>query len=149
MAKGGKADGGLRSVMMTNLRKLGGHWQPIETGMIVSGVLDFNYCINGKEGWVECKRTSAWKVGVDPAQCGWADQRVRNGGRVYLAVRRLHPGGARTPPRDELWLCRFSAMRPLTVGRGLNELEKADVVGVWSGGPAIWDWSAIAKALQT
>ena len=39
MAKGGKADGGLRSVMMTNLRKLGGHWQPIETGMIVSGVL--------------------------------------------------------------------------------------------------------------
>lgn len=136
--------------MVQNLRKLGGHWQPIETGMIVSGVLDFNFCVAGKEGWVECKRTSAWKVGnIDPAQVGWSDQRVRNGGRVFLAVRRLSEGGPRTPPRDELWLLRHSAMRLMLVGAGLNTLPPAEILGMWVGGPARWDWPAVAKVLQT
>lgn len=144
-----KADGGLRAVMVKELRTLGGHYQPIETGMIVSGVLDFNYCINGREGWVECKRTSAWAVGVDGAQVGWADQRERNGGRVFLAVRRLHVGGARTAPRDELWLCRAGAMRHLVVAGGLNTLEPHHLAGKWEGGPVNWDWRAVHKALQT
>jgi hypothetical protein len=144
-----KADGGLRAIMVKELRTLGGHFQPIETGMIVSGVLDFNYCINGREGWVECKRTSAWAVVVDGAQVGWADQRVRNGGRVYLAVRRLNVGGARTAPCDELWLCRASAMRKLVMPKtGLDKLAPDDLVGMWRGGPANWDWPAVAKALQ-
>lgn len=144
MAKGGRADGGLRSVMVTNLRKLGGHYQPIETGLIATGVLDFNYCVNGQAGWVECKRTAGWAVKIDPAQVGWADQRTRNGGRVFLAVRRLKEGAF-----DELWLCRHTAFRKLISGTKLKELSPIDIEGIWHDGPAHWDWPTIAKALQT
>ena len=134
MAKGGRADGGLRSVMVTNLRKLGGHYQPIETGLIATGVLDFNYCVNGQAGWVECKRTAGWAVKIDPAQVGWADQRTRNGGRVFLAVRRLKEGAF-----DELWLCRPAAFRKLISGTKLKELSPIDIEGIWHDGPAHWD----------
>jgi hypothetical protein len=143
-----KADGGLRSVIHTHLKSVG-DFQAIETGLIGGGVPDSNYCINGREGWIECKRTSGWTIGnMESAQVAWAERRMRNGGRVFCAVRRLREKSARTPAADELWLLPASAMRLLLVKTPLDCLPEPQILGQWAGGPANWDWRAIANLLQ-
>ena len=144
-----RADGGLRSIIHQRCKAYG-DFQAIETGLTSGGVPDSNYCIQGREGWIECKRTSGWTIGnMEGNQVAWAERRVRNGGRVFLAVRRLSDGGPRTAPCDELWLCTHAAMRPLLLKTRLNLLHPSLVLGMWAGGPANWDWQAVVNNLKS
>jgi hypothetical protein len=138
------ADAGLRQLLSANIR---GHWQSVETGSTGKGVPDANYCIDGVEGWVECKWTRAWAVGVEPEQVAWAERRMRNGGRVWFAVRRKDSKGARKLACDELWIVHPSGARVLMT-EGLRGAHRAGKVqDMWEGGPARWPWPALAYLL--
>lgn len=147
-----KADGGLRAVMHQNLKSFG-HCQAIETGMIAAGVPDTNICFkddancSGVETWIECKRADAWAVKVRGPQVGWSEQRVRNGGRVFCAVRRI--GSVKTGAYDELWLLRHQALRMFISGVTLATVPAPLLLGRWHGGPQHWDWRSVARLLRT
>lgn len=83
-----KPDGGLRSKFRDALGKKGWQFTPIETGTIVSGVPDAEFCSpKGVTGWIEFKFVSSGAaVGLRPAQVSWIDRRHRLGGRVFVAV---------------------------------------------------------------
>lgn len=67
------------------MRKAGGHAHGIESTVV--GLPDMNWCIDGKEHWIEIK----WGPDtLSPAQIHWARQRSACGGRVWLA-RVSHP----------------------------------------------------------
>lgn len=133
--------------------KRGFHWQAVETGGTGLGIPDSNYCTLvgpgegvGVEGWVEFKQTDAWAVGLRIEQISWHKSRWRYGGLTHIATRRHHSGGPRKGQAvDELWIHQ---------GRWVSELNrdglKSDVpvAGVWSGGPANWDWDAVKSILS-
>jgi hypothetical protein len=124
-------------------KNLPGHWQSIETGGTGRGVPDSNYCINGKEGWVEFKCCDAQKVVIRPEQVAWIHRRVREGGRVWIATRRQHSGGPRKgDPCDELFL---------TPGSDILALCEDGLFGAtyhsFANGPARWDWEAVGRIL--
>lgn len=127
-------DGGLRQLFKKHLPDV--HWQAIETFITGSGVPDINGCLDGIEFWIENKFAKGKKrarVTFSPAQVGWIEQRLRHGGRVFIAVRHT------TAQADTLYLLRGAAARELTVG----ETPEALAIGVWDGGPARWDWDAV------
>lgn len=100
----------------------------------------------GIEGWIELKRAEANAVDITPEQVGWAERRLRAGGRVFLAVRQQSTAGPRKgPARDVLWLFRGSATR-LVKEHGL---AGATPLGQWVGGPAAWQWTVVEKYLTT
>lgn len=137
-------DGGLRPIFRQHLRA-GWHWQSVETGLIGGGVPDSNYCVGGREGWVEYKRASANAVGLRPAQVAWLDRRGRAGGRVTIAVRRVRRARARSAPCDELWLLEGAkAVRVAELGLAASDavLLRCD------GGPAHWDWEQVEVVLM-
>jgi len=125
-------DGNLRRLFRENLRDF--DWLAVETGLTTRGVPDANYCCDGAEGWIEAKTTIGWRVAVRPAQVGWAERRLRCGGRVFVAVRRK---------RAELWLFSGWALRPLTSRR----LDTVAPLGCWRGGPSRWDWEEVRQLL--
>lgn len=138
-------DGGLRSLFHTHL-KSGAHWQAIETGGTGLGIPDSNYCIDSKEGWVEFKQTDSWSVGMRPEQCSWLRTRRARGGVAWIAVRRKHDGGPRKGAAvDELWLCDGEWAQILSD----HGLKHPDILwaGVWSGGPARWQWGEVGAIL--
>lgn len=141
-------DGGLRSTFHDKLRR-GIHWQAIETGGTGKGIPDSNFCgADVGEGWVEMKLTDAWSVGLEAEQVAWLKKRILVGGRTFVAVRRQHDGGPRKgSPVDELWLCSGIWAGELKSGG----LKHPDVIwlGVWSGGPARWDWDAVRELLAS
>lgn len=143
-------DGGLRGLFRTHL-KPHADMQAVETGLIAAGVPDLNYCASGREGWIEMKQTDGWAVTLRPEQVGWLCRRARAGGRVFVAVRRWHDGGPRRGPAvDDLWLLRGKYAPDLKTG-GLTWAREhcpSAVIGVWSGGPARWDWLAVLRALR-
>lgn len=127
----------MRAVFKEHLKS----WQftPIETGAIVSGVPDAEYCApGGVSGWIEFKYISTSKgtavnkaVGLRPAQVSWIDRRARLGGRAFIAIQR----------KDELFL--YS-------GVGVKELKRhglASQLGLLYHGAGKWDWEAIRDAL--
>ena len=125
-------DGGLRKLFRAHIP---GHWQSIETGGVGRGVPDSNYCINGVEGWVEYKKTKHWKIGsLKPEQVAWIFRRVREGGRVWLAVRRAE---------DELWLIDGHWIREVAVGG----IKSAEEWVRWEGGPSKWNWDEVRYVL--
>lgn len=121
-----KPDGGLRSVFKEHLKS----WQftPIETGVIVSGVPDAEYCApGGISGWIEFKVSKSNTIGLRPAQVSWIDRRARLGGRAFIAIQR----------KDELFL--YS-------GIGVKELKRhglASKLGLLYHGVGKWDWEEI------
>lgn len=142
-----RADGGLRAQIHKHMKEFG-DWQAIETGLISGGVPDTNFCLHGVEGWIECKRTNGWTISnMQGNQVGWAERRARNGGRVFVAVRRMAEQGPRTAQADEFWLLDHRAMRPLLLKARLDNLQPSLVLGRWFGGPNGWDWQAIARLL--
>ena len=70
-----------------------------------------------------------------PAQIGWIERRLDQGGRTFVAVRRA---------RSELWLYP-KAIRALASER----LDVVPGLGHWEGGPAKWDWAEVARLLQS
>lgn len=141
-----KPDDGLRPLFRKHLPQI--HWQSIETGGVGAGVPDSNGCWKGVEFWVEYKWTAGYAVTLAPEQIGWLMARTRAGGRVYIAVRRRHDGGPRRgPPADELWVMP-GAMAVEVREKGLRGLRgDPRVAGPWFGGPARWDWPAVAAYL--
>lgn len=143
-------DGGLRGLFHHHLR-VGAHFQAVETGGTGLGIPDSNVCFlmpdgSGRECWIEFKTTDAWSVGVRTEQNAWHRTRCMRGGRTFFAVRRQHEGGPRKGPAvDELWLCGGRYSSQLMTGG----LKDPSIIwdGVWSGGPARWDWSAVHAAL--
>jgi hypothetical protein len=138
------SDGRLRALFVANLPDA--HWQPIETWSTGQGVPDSEYCFpGGASGWIENKRTEHWAVKFETFQPAWIERRVRTGGRVTIAVRRVAVGGPRTAPADELWL---------VAGRDVFRLRDGGLrapglvpLGRFQGGPARWDWAIVRRLL--
>ncbi len=128
-------DGGLKDIFRLHLSHF--DFQPIEMFLLAAGVPDLNFCHAGVDGWIELKRTTAWALTVRPAQVGWIERRLRSGGRVFIATRRLRRDA------DELWLHHGSAARHLAEG-GLRAVEP---LGRWGGGPSRWGWLGIESLL--
>lgn len=136
-------DGGLRKEFHTHLRK-GFHWQAIESGLTGGGIPDSNYCIDQKEGWVEYKLTGTLKVPIEADQVGWHLRRNRAGGRTFIAVRQRHAGGPRLGVAiDRLFLFPGSAAKDVLIS-GL----RTRALGVWDGGPAVWNWAKVEWFLR-
>ena len=121
-------DGNLRVLFSRKLPQA--HWQSIETGTTGQGVPDANYCCDRVEGWIEFKTVDHNKVTLRPAQIGWIERRMRQGGRCFIAVRRTH----------ELFL--FSGAHARTAN-----LKLTPALVHSCGGPSKWDWDEIAKIL--
>jgi hypothetical protein len=128
-------DGGLRQLERQYLPTF--HLVSIETPMTGSGVPDMNYCIDGVEGWIENKMTRAWAVKLRVEQIGWIMRRTRAGGNVWIAVRRM------VTMDDSLYLFAGSQVKTLA-DRGMKNAKHALCT---SGGPARWDWQAVARLL--
>lgn len=135
-----KIDGGLRALFKAHIP---GHWQAVETGATGQGVPDSNYCWDGIEGWVEFKQTHAWAVKFKPTQPGWIYQRVRAGGRVWVAVRRWQCDANDT---DELWMVpgHFAGMLSQN---GLKSV--ASHSWILPGPSRRWDWPQVARLLSS
>jgi len=143
-----KTDGNLNDIIRDNLRPSGIHFQRIETGAIAAGVPDLNYCADGVEGWIENKKTHGWTVTLRPKQVSWIYRRIRAGGRVMIAVRRMVAGGVRSDRADELWLLRGEYAADLKA-RGLRWALNSEALlyrGV--GGPMRWSWPRIEAELR-
>ncbi len=164
-----KIDGGLRSEFRKHLPLF--DWLSVETGLTALGVPDSNYCTlpraelmrdgfakghaleadrqgitrRGVEGWIEHKQTKGHAVTLEPEQVGWILRRVRNGGRVWIAVRQRADAGPRREARDVLWLIPGRDAKVAKV-EGLVDRQG----WLWTpGGPARWDWRAVAQVLTS
>ncbi len=145
----GKIDGGLRQLFRANLPQF--DWCSIESGSTGGGIPDMNYCgwhhdEYGVEGWLELKQTPGHRVTLRPEQVGWISRRVRNGGRVWIAVRQLAPKGPRREARDALWLIP-GADAKVALLEGLTGRHADLEWPCWEGGPAAWRWDHIAAQL--
>lgn len=146
----GKIDGGLRALFREHVPHF--DWCSIESGLTTQGIPDSNFCAPGTcghdsvEGWIEYKQTGGHAVTLRPEQVGWIARRVRYGGRVYVAVRQQAPEGPRREARDSLWLFGGRWVREAREF-GLRGAWAADAARVWHGGPARWDWQAVAAYL--
>ena len=132
-------DGGLRQIFR---QKIHADWCSIESGTTGGGIPDSNYCLKGIEGWIEYKLTMGHTVPLRPEQIGWITRRVRNGGRVHIAVRQLAAAGPRRDARDALWLIPGADAATARID-GLTNARWP----VWHGGPGQWDWPAITQHL--
>ena len=128
-------DGGLKGIFVANLKHF--DFQPIEMFLLAAGVPDLNFCCRGRDRWIELKMTRANAVTVRPAQVGWIERRLRHGGRVFVAVRRMRKDA------DDLLLYAGADARHLQVAG----LAGAEPLGRWDGGPSRWDWLEIESLL--
>lgn len=130
-------DGGLRKLFKNNLPMM--HWQPVETGMISSGVPDANFCYLGVEGWVELKQIKKGRIEWRPEQIGWTRERTKQGGLVKLAVRAEHPD-------DTDFLVMYDAK---DICRDFDPLfaMNTDFQGMWVGHVRSWNWDQILQTL--
>lgn len=135
-------DGGLRPLFHTRLPSA--HWQGVETWSTGQGVPDTNYCFpEGREGWIEFKVTATLRVTIRPEQVAWAERRCRVGGKVFLAVRLKVLPGPRKIARDAIYLYGSTSIRQVHE-KGLSVLPSL----LCEGGPARWNWTAIAEILR-
>jgi len=131
-----KIDGGLRQLFRKHLPEF--HWQAIESFVTGAGIPDANGCLDGIEVWIENKFAKGRRrVDISPAQVGWIEQRLRHGGRVFIAVRHV------TSKLDTLYLLQGNTARELIAG----EVPEAVAIGTWHGGPVRWDWDAVKQLL--
>lgn len=126
-------DGGLRKIFRERLP--GVDFVSVETSRSERGVPDTNYCVAGVEGWMEFKKVRGRRVRISPEQVGWAERRMRRGGKVLLAA------------RDEgaLWIFSGLSLREL---RG-QRLDDVPSLALWEGGPSRWDWDEVLAILMT
>ena len=127
-------DGGLGSTFRKYIPDA--HWQSVETHGTGRGVPDFNYCLEGAEGWIEYKEVSGWRAEVRPEQVAWAEQRSRAGGRVFLAAVKKQGGW--------LWLFPPSAFRSVMIYGVRSEPALLEA----GGGPRKWPWAAVRAILK-
>lgn len=125
-------DGDLRKLFKRKLPAV--DFVAVESSASGRGLPDSNYCVDGREGWLEFKATRGWKVRVSPEQVGWAERRVGRGGTVLLAVRKA----------DRLWLFGADALRRFRSG---EDARRVVPLGTWGGGPSRWAWDEILAVL--
>lgn len=130
-------DGDLRRLFKSHVR---GHWISIESGSTSGGIPDSNFCVEGTEGWVEFKQTRAWAVSFRPTQVSLIANRVKAGGRVWIAVRRWK----NVADEDALWVMHGREVVRLANGTLRDCLP---YVHIWTGGPRNWDWGGVARLL--
>ena len=110
-------------------------WMRVEN-VLLPGVPDVNYCINGAEGWLELKcppvkaneQTAVFggAHGLSPVQMAWALSQAQAGGRCFLLTANEHF----TYLHDLCWLSeRYSA----TVLNKLSRTEFSRLAIVSSG----------------
>ena len=139
-------DGGLRALYRKHLP--GWQWTSSESGLTSPGVPDSEFCTpSGVTGWIENKTTTGWAVKLRELQVGWIDRRARLGGRVFVAVRRISPGGPRSSPADELWIIPGHAVKDLCDGR-LNKMRANQVTTIQYAGPEAWNWDTVKGCLE-
>ena len=127
-------DGRLRQLFKQHMPDF--DWQAIET-TIGRGIPDLNGCIDGQEIWVEQKLTKGRRVTVTPEQVGWIERRLRHGGKVFIAVRRM------VGKEDELYLVHGHHARALSLGAWPETL----CLDFWTNGPAHWNWRDVKDIL--
>jgi hypothetical protein len=133
------SDDGLRPLFFKHL-KHECQWVPIETGMVIEGVPDSNYCFDGGiEGWVEFKATDGWRPVFRPHQVAWIDRRSRLGGRVWMATRR------RVKQVDDLYITPGYLVKELAT-QGFTDNVLLDSYCL-TGGPRKWMWGMVRKIL--
>ena len=131
-------DGNLRHIFRYKFRQW--QWSTIEVGTTQGGIPDNEFCTRtGVSGWIEFKKTSIWHVQIKPLQVSWLERRCRYGGNAWIAVRRIHKGGA-----DELWLMKGS-QAPDLYKHGLEGVYAT----VWEGGPNAWNYTEIGNMLSS
>ncbi len=139
------SDGDLRKKFQEFLPEF--HWQSVETWSTGQGVPDCNYCCTMIEGWIEFKKTEAWRVDVSPEQVAWMERRMRSGGRCFVGVRRKNSGGPKLgKPVDELWLFDGRAIRDLKT-KSLRDIPLNFLLTKSKNGPSGWDWSKVRELL--
>lgn len=79
----------LRNHIRKPLKELG-HFQPIETGAVASGVADVNFCMDGKEFWLELKIIKGNRMNFRPTQVPWNINRAKAGGNNYILAADKH-----------------------------------------------------------
>ena len=136
-----KADAGLRGIIRANLPHV--HWTPIESALTGSGIPDLHGCFKGVDVWIETKWTAAWTVEIRPFQIAWLARRARNGGRGFIAVRRLCVESIRRSAADELWLYPGESAADLK-RLGLKSLKP---IICFKGGPSKWPWPFVESLL--
>ena len=136
------SDGGLRALFRTHLPE--GMWTTVETGSTSQGVPDTHFLFTySRSGWIEFKLTKANAVVIRPHQIAFAERYWRLGGRCFFAVRKKRPQTKRLSACDELHLFTGDRGRPLLA----HGLKAGISLGIWSGGPAKWNWSAVQTFL--
>jgi hypothetical protein len=75
----------LRKYLTDNLNSFSCHMCMVESHAVSAGIPDLNYCLNGKEGWIELK----WWTNTNPAQfrptqIAWFRRRVAAGGKPLV-----------------------------------------------------------------
>lgn len=142
-----RKDGGLRQMLRQYMPSA--QWTTIETAMVAHGVPDNEYCFaGGVQGWLELKWTDGWAVTVRPDQVAWIHRRYRQGGRVWVMVRRQRAISALKAAADELWLVHGRDVETLQV-RGLRGVVDSLTTGSWHGGPSAWRWDQIEERLRS
>ena len=130
-------DAGLRRELRAHLPAF--QWSHLESPTTAPGAPDTEFCApGGAQGWVECKRATAYALTLRPLQVAWLSRRARLGGRAFVAVRRITPKGA-----DELWL--YPGVRVVELAQ--LGLRCSEPLGVWGGGPEKWLWNEVSEIL--
>lgn len=139
-------DDGLRPLFRKHIPQF--FWTSIETGGTGRGIPDSHYLVTGgAAGWIEFKATDGHAVTLTEFQVGWLTRYARMGGRAHVAVRRRHGGGPRRgPPVDELHVLPGGLALQARQG-GLRDPAVLAAAATWRGGPARWDWDAVAALL--
>ena len=131
-------DGNLRIFFRTKMRDV--DWMTVESSATTSGAPDMNGCLDGREIWVELKKSLGFRPTIQPSQIGWAMRRTTHGGRVWFAIRKNN-----TITRnqiDELWL--IEGHHAIALAKdGMENLPNRR----WVGGPLKWDWAEVKETL--
>lgn len=138
-------DGGLWQEIRRHLRE-GWDFQRIESGLTGGGVPDVSFCRDGVEGWIELKWTPGWKPRIRAEQIGWAERRLRHGGRVLMLTWRRCDSGPRREAASELWIHSGWHMRHV-LDHGLQDAPPPILRE--TGGPSQWRWDHIGEAILT
>lgn len=116
--------------------KVPGRWQRVENG-VAAGMPDVNYCVEGREGWIELKHgaiparedTVVFKSqrGLDQEQVNWHFDQHRNGGVSWVLIqlnRRFFLVPGRFSGEINRWTMVEMARFEVTMGEILEKLRR-------------------------
>ena len=81
-----------------------GHYQRIESALTGSGIPDTNWCVTGKEIWIEFKIVKGTRVELEPEQVSWHVMRHSHGGTTFILALDYWSGSIRKERRNRMYL---------------------------------------------